>query len=405
MGILDAIQDEQIWRDFLRDRLERGRFTREEERFFVAFVETGAFREAARRVAAGALSAPQKRLLNKHGSAKKRVVYTFSPEEKAVLKLIGFLLYRYDGAMPPNLYSFRRSCGAKSAVRALCATPELSSLWCCKLDIKNYFNSIPCERLLPRLGELLADDAPLLHFFESLLLRDEALVDGLPVREKRGVMAGTPTSPFLANIYLLPLDRYFERIGAPYARYSDDIVVFARSEEALAAYREHIARALAEDGLSINPDKQMTAAPGEAWSFLGVQYHVGTVDLAPATVAKLKGKIRRKARALYRWKLRKSAQDERAMKAFARAMNRKLFEAQNDADRFTWSRWFFPLVTTDRSLKILDAYMQEHMRYIATGRFSRSNYRVRYETLKACGLRSLVGEYYKYKKAGFDDNT
>ena len=66
-------------------------------------------------------------------------------------------------------------------------------------------------------------------------------------------------------------------------------------------------------------------------------------------------------------------------------------------DEFTWCRWFFPNITTDVSLKEIDEYMQQYIRYIITGRHYKGNYRITYKQLKEWGYRSLVHEYYKYK--------
>lgn len=48
---------------------------------------------------------------------------------------------------------------------------------------------------------------------------------GKVVSAKKGAMAGVPFSGFCANLYLRKLDRAFA--GRLYARYSDDIIVFA----------------------------------------------------------------------------------------------------------------------------------------------------------------------------------
>ncbi|MDE5952451.1 MAG: hypothetical protein K2H12_12855, partial [Acetatifactor sp.] len=62
------------------------------------------------------------------------------------------------------------------------------------------------------------------------------------------------------------------------------------------------------------------------------------------------------------------------------------------ADAFTWSRWFFPLLTTDRGLREIDAYMQEYIRYTVTGRHYKGNYRISYGQLQSWGYVSLVHE-------------
>lgn len=75
-------------------------------------------------------------------------------------------------------------------------------------------------------------------------------------------------------------------------------------------------------------------------------------------------------------------------------MNHKFYGTGAD-DEFTWSRWFFPNITTDQSLKKIDHYMQQYIRYIITGRHYKGNYRISYETLKDWGYCSMVNAYYK----------
>ena len=124
-------------------------------------------------------------------------------------------------------------------------------------------------------------------------------------------MAGTPIAPFCANLYLREMDAWFERRGALYARYSDDVVFFG-SEREIAIYREAFEGFLEKYRLRVNPEKVGLYAPGEPWSFLGFSSHRGVIDIAPATVKKLLARIRRAARSLYRWRLREGVAAEKA---------------------------------------------------------------------------------------------
>ena len=72
----------------------------------------------------------------------------------------------------------------------------------------------------------------------------------------------------------------------------------------------------------------------------------------------------------------------------------------NDDNSFTWSRWFFPNLNTDKGLKEIDTYFQEYIRYTVTGRHYKGNYRISYEQLKEWGYKSLVHEYYEAQKNG-----
>ena len=104
-----------------------------------------------------------------------------------------------------------------------------------------------------------------------------------------------------------------------------------------------------------------------------------------------------KCRALYRWRIKKGVSFEHAAKVVIRIFNRKYYDIDG-FDDFTWSRWFFPVLTTDRGLKELDAYLLENLRYIYSGRHYKGNYAVTYEKLKSLGYRSLVHEYYAFRK-------
>ena len=87
---------------------------------------------------------------------------------------------------------------------------------------------------------------------------------------------------------------------------------------------------------------------------------------------------------------------DKAAIGFIRAMNRKFYGCEKEDD-FTWSRWFFGNLNTDKGLKEIDAYMQEYIRYTVTGRHYKGNYRIKYDKLKQWGYKSLVHEYYKQK--------
>jgi hypothetical protein len=63
----------------------------------------------------------------------------------------------------------------------------------------------------------------------------------------------------------------------------------------------------------------------------------------------------------------------------------------------TWARWYFPMITTAESLKIIDQYSQNCIRYLATGKHTKSAYNFRYEDIKKLGYISLVNAYYSHR--------
>ena len=378
-SIISQLDDQTVWEEFLAHRLMKGRFTWPMFSDADECVENESYLPVARAFIDGTgPGIPEVKRINKMGTGKKRTVYCFSPEETRVLKLMAFLLYRYDDRFSHNCYSFRRGIKASDAIFRLRKELSGRKMWAYKLDIHDYFNSISIPVLLPILKNLLSDDQPLYSFFARMLT------------------AGTPTSPFLADVYLMEVDRYFAEKGIIYARYSDDIILFAPDIEELERHKSALSGFLKEYRLEVNPEKERIYTPDEPFEFLGFRCHGEAIDISYAVREKMKGKIRRAARSLDRWRSEKGLGPEQAMKALIRIFNEKLFEGE-DPDSLSWSRWFFPVINRTEGLKEIDAYLQKYIRYLSTGRHTKANYRVRYADMKALGYRSLVHEFYRYK--------
>ena len=363
-----------------------------------SYVEEKRYLSVAKRVIQGeGLGIPVKKTINKVGTNKKRIVYTYGPEEMRALRLIAYLLYRYDHCFAPNCYAFRQGLHPQNAVRHLNKALKHRPMWAYKLDIHDYFNSIPIDRLLPMLSKMMADDLPLYRFFEQMLTDDHVLSNGEVIEERHGIMAGTPTSPFLANVYLSDVDHHFYEAGVVYARYSDDIIVFAPDRPTLETYKAQLLQLIEQHGLTVNPDKERIYTPEEPFEFLGFKCHGNEVGISASTIRKMKGKISRRARGLIRWRKRKGVGAEKAMMVMIRHYNRKFFE-DNDPEALTWSRWFFPVINQTDGLKEIDQYLQQQIRFLSTGKHTKANYRIDYETLKRLGYRSLVHEFYRSQK-------
>ena len=404
-SILSQLDDQAVWEAFLAHRLLKGRFTWTLFSDADDYVANERYLPVAKAFIRGeGPGVPERKRINKMGTGKKRTVYCFSPDETRVLKLIAYLLYRYDGCFSPNCYSFRRGVKASDAIFRLRKALRGRKMWAYKLDIHDYFNSISIPILLPILKKLLSDDPPLYAFFERMLTDGRALADGETIRENRGVMAGTPTSPFLADVYLMEVDRHFTDAGVIYARYSDDIILFAPDRETLEAHRATLLGFLKQYRLEVNPEKERIYTPDEPFEFLGFRCHGEAIDVSGAVRKKMKDKIRRAARSLQRWRIDKGLEPEQAMKGLIRKFNAKLFEG-DDPDSLSWSRWFFPVINRTGGLKEIDLYLQQYIRYLSTGRHAKANYRVRYKDLKALGYRSLVHEFYRYRRSGFPART
>ena len=405
MSIIDEINNAMKWQMFLEHKKTNNNMSKDEELALIEFIEKKRFEYFYEQIKDGEFPKdfPHKLVVNKEDSNKKRIVYSYENEENIVLKFIAYNLYEFDDVFSKNTYAFRRGYGVKDAIWRLKGSEKFEEYYCYKADISNYFNSIDVDLLLEKLSFVKERDVQLYNLFVKILKEERVYSDGKIIQENHGAMAGMPCSPFFANVYLKELDRYFEERNIPYFRYSDDILIFAKDEDKLEEYINLFKEMLEHNKLIINESKIMRTKPYEPFDFLGFSYDRGIIDLSFNTKRKIKAKIKRKAEALRRWQRSKNLTEDKAAIGFIKAMNKKFYGGNSmeiDEDAFTWSRWFFPNITTDRCLKEIDEYMQQYIRYVITGRHYKGNYRVTYEQMKEWGYRSLVHEYYKTKKRG-----
>ena len=399
MSLLDKLADHSVWIDFYERKVDPAFFRISDARELFQYVRQKRYLPVVERIINGKdLSIPMKKRIAKSGSSKKRVVYSLPEDETMVLKLLTWMIIRkYDACLPENLYSFRPHYGAKDALKKLVSMPDISEYYSYKLDVRNYFNSIDINLLLPQLKSLFADDEPLYAFIASQLSDPRAMDEGVLIEERKGAMAGMPYAVFFANVFLTRLDRQFENIpGIIYCRYSDDIIIFSKDKQTLDDAKLRLHESLGQYNLFINHDKEVETSPGEPWTFLGFECDGKDIDVSKVSVQKLKAKMRRKARAINRWRESTGKEGWMAAKAFIKHFNKKLYTSESSSE-VNWSWWYFPLITTDKSLKEIDNYMQECIRYVATGSRTKSRFLFRYEQMKELGLKSLVNVWYRYK--------
>ena len=394
MTLLEKLNDKTTWLEFQQYKNEKAQLSEKEQKQLETFIVEERYKPLAQSLDLGI---PKKMMITKSGSSKKRVVYCFGKDETWMLKLLGWLLYKYDKKISANCYSFRRRMSAKDAVEKILRIKDLNNKYVLKVDIHNYFNSIPVEGIVDILKQIIEDDEPLLDFLIRIFTDGRCLYNDEIIKEERGAMAGIPLASFIANIYLLSLDNLFDQMRIPYFRYSDDILVFTDNKQQCQECLRIITQHIEEKGLTLNEDKLVITEPGQPWDFLGFRYVNGKVDLALATIEKTKGKIRRKAHSLYRYRLKKNASFQDAAFKMIKTFDCKFYDMTGE-NEFTWSRWFFPVITSTDGLHQIDEYMVMYLRYLATGRHYKGNYRIDYQQLKNLGYTSLVNEYYTWKK-------
>jgi retron-type reverse transcriptase len=394
---IKKITDDNLWNEYLNSKLEKDFISDSEKEEIKDFVTNKKYKSIVKDIANHSykFSIPNKHLINKNHGSKKRIVYTYSYEEMNILKFIAYLLYDYDYLFNKNLYSFRQVIGVRDAVKSITHTKNIKNMYGYKVDIKNYFNSIDKTILLDSLSKDIIDK-DLYNLIKDIIDNEYVIYENEKIKEKKGVQAGNPISAFLANYYLREIDNYFWNEKVFYIRYADDIIIFTNTIKDRDKYRDELINYLNKYKLDINPKKEHFYDKGEVFEFLGFSFNGKEVDLSSNTIYKIKGKIKRSSRGIRRWMLKKDANYIVAIKAMNRKYNRKFFG--NDNSELSWKYWYFPTLTTDKSLKVIDNYYQEEIRYIVTGKHNKKNYKIiPYNKLKEYNYVSLVNEYYKLK--------
>ncbi|MBO4782469.1 MAG: hypothetical protein J5522_08740 [Lachnospiraceae bacterium] len=396
-NIYDMAHEADAWESFFSDYASNDHVYKADVKKLRTYIDEKKYLEVLDSFEqTGTFPVPQLKMLNKKGTEKKRVVFSFDEDASWLLKFFGYRLHAYDDIFSDNLYSFRKERSVKTAVARLLKKKNLNEMYGVKLDIHDYFNSADTDLIIKKLDDTLTGQDKLLDLIKSILRDPNIILQNVEVDSPvhKGMMAGSPLSPFLANLYLDDLDKYFEDKCFFYARYSDDIIFFTETDENRKFLMDEALRIIGEHKLSLNPNKLSYIEPGQSFEFLGFSFNDETVDVSTTSFDKIKKKIRRKSRAVLRWKLKKDADPEKAAKVFIRYFNRKFFENPVKSE-LTWCRWYFPIITTDTSLKEIDHYMQECIRFIYTGKHSKRNFNLRYEDIKKMGYRSLVNEFHK----------
>jgi RNA-directed DNA polymerase len=273
----------------------------------------------------------------------------------------------FDPTFSAESFGFRPGRSAHQAVERAREHIAAGHRWVVDLDLAKFFDTVNHDVLMHRVA-LRVRDKRVLQLI-GRYLRAGMLEGGLVSPRTEGTPQGGPLSPLLSNILLDDLDRELERRGHRFVRYADDCNVYVRSEAAGERVMASLERFLGKRlRLKVNRDKSAVARPWKR-SFLG--YGV-TVDrepklkVAPASIARLKQKLRAKLRS-------------------GRGKNL----ARTIADITPLLRgWmaYFRLAETKGSLELLDQWVRRKLRAILWRQWKRG--RTRYAKLRALGIDS-----------------
>ncbi len=333
--------------------------------------------------------------INRRSPTKKHL-FILDPCDELLCRVVNDLLLPHaETVLSDACHSFRPRRSARTAFAHLRSDTGIGTRACLRLDVRNYFMSIPASRLLDTLPEFIRDDTATASLLCGLLTAPAYLNRGGVTIT--GVLPGTPLAPLLSNLYLRDVDAEMLTTGLNYARYSDDIIVLGDAAE-LTRVDTLLRGRLADLELGVNETKSGVVAAGEPWDFLGFRYHRGAVGVSANTARKFRARTRRLARRLDRVRRARAREAESITRAFVERMNRRLYGGVNSGGQFCWTTWFFPVITDSTTLKPLDESFQEQARFATTGDHRARNHRsVSHEHLRNTGHLPLVTAYHAWR--------
>lgn len=347
-------------------------------------------------------SIPRKVEIAKAGTNKKRVVYMHDDMDRFFLGV----LYRamsevFKDRIPENCFSYQRGVSVGKAVTYVKNTIQREDKYGVKMDISAYFNSVSKGYLESTLDTLFATGTGIRSTLDTLFLEDDVVIKGKVEKEYMGLIPGCALGAFFANYCLRDLDTDFLAMeGVTYARYSDDILVLADTREEIDSSIELIKAKLVELGLIINSKKYMYFEPKEEIDFLGLSISGSKVDITNHNKNKVKRKIKRwvkKAR-------RDIEMNNRNFNSVARAVIKRInwFVYKSyvfDPKKYGWGYYVFQNINTIESLREIDFYLRDQLRYLKTGKHNKANVNALTDIdFKYLGVLSLVDMYIEFKQ-------
>lgn len=271
-----------------------------------------------------------------------------------------------------------------------------------KIDISKYFNSVSAERITEMLDTLFTPDkrGVIYELLRVLFSISECYDKGVLVQEYLSILPGVATASFFANYCLYDLDEHFRKLGVPYARYCDDIIVFGKTREDLKTYVSYIESELNKSGLKLNEKKfceyDLNSTDVE---FLGLKFSGDSIDISDASFKKIKKKIKHTCKLARNrvWQKHNSPLSE--VQGVIKWFNYLWYKCYVfDRSKFGWGYYAFRFITTDETIRKIDYYLRDTLRFVYTGKYNKANVRkLPNEKLSELGYVSLTMMYGIFK--------
>jgi RNA-directed DNA polymerase len=335
----------------------------------------------------------------KRGRDDERVICRASLADTIVQKAVATVIdKRYDHLLSEHCYSYRRGRSQFGAMgRLLAWINSQENWWVIRSDFRAFLDHIDLSTLATQLEGVLADEPQVLDLYLKYIYNARRR-NGTLLPRTCGLPRGGILTPFLANLYLTPLDEAMATDGFHYVRYADDIIVLTETQSLAREALECIGRLADELGLEHSPGKSTVVAPGEPFEFLGYTIKGKEVSVRPYAINSLRRRIRRvtakqKYPSLDMQHLH-TDQGRAILQSLVARVNRSyIYQGGSD-----WTRHFCRC-SSDRQFRELDVWIADRIRAAVTKRWALKNRRlIPYRLLRELGWRPLVPLYWRWRK-------
>jgi RNA-directed DNA polymerase len=208
------------------------------------------------------------------------IISLWSSQDMIALKLISSALaITMSEHIPKSCYHVSGHGGLKKAV-SYTHTALHEHRYVMRGDIKSYYESIRFDVLMGII-ESYTQHPILLTLLHKALHRTETRGGNFYEYNDNGIPKGSPLSPLLGAIALIPLDKAIGQIqGSFYARYMDDWVVLTKSKTALRKVVKLTHKVLNGLQLKLHPSKTYIGKIIHGFNFLG--YYLDDQKILPS---------------------------------------------------------------------------------------------------------------------------
>lgn len=325
-----------------------------------------------------------------------RDIYIFNEKDSLLQRIINGILYtKFTDVIDDSVFSYVKGKRTFHAAKHIQQKIKDKNLFGVKLDISNYFLSVDHLVIVKVLTDLI-DDYDGFKLMFNLFDLNKFNYKGDEVEQFLSIMPGAAVSSFFANYILKDLDSYLVEETEAYARYSDDLIFFCKSEEELDRIVSEVTSRISKYGLSINPSKIKHVKDIDRVEFLGLEISKDEINVSDDFIKNVKSRIKSICKR-DRTRFETSSNGIVDLRSTIFKINRMLYSEifipslQHSSTRISYA---FSNVTTWSKFQTLDYYVYDQLRFVYSGKHNKTLYsRLDTNEIDRLGYKSIVQMY------------